>query len=117
MNILINVTPLARVLLALITLQLLYLALGTATPINHELVKRADVNCVSKSPDTELVFEDCISAIFRLVADRTSFQTRIYQYFGSEMSADVQFRLLSRDFGMLDWHAKSVSARKMAYSE
>lgn len=117
MNILINVTPLARIRLALLSLQLLYLALGTATPINHELVKRADVNCVPNSPDTELIFEDCVSAIFSVLAGKTIAQRNAYQYFGATETADVRFQLLSWNSGMVDWHTKSVSARKVAYSK
>ena len=117
MNTLINVTPLARALLALVSLQLPYLALGAATPSNHELVKRADINCVPKSPDTELIFGDCVDAILSVLANKTSAQMIVYQYFGFTMSADEQFHLLEWHFGTLDWHIKSVSASKVAYSK
>lgn len=117
MNVLINVTPLARALLALVSLQLLYLALGAATPINHELVKRADINCVPKPPDTELMVEDCLLAISNMLVGKTPAQRNAYQYFGSSTAADVQFEFLSWVSGMLDWHTKSVSARKVAHSK
>ena len=112
MILLINVTPFARVILTLASLQLLYLALGAAIPIDHELVKRADINCVSRPPDTVLIFEDCLSAILDMALGRAATQRNAYQYFGSSVTADVQFQLLSWNSGMLDWHTKSVSARE-----
>lgn len=113
----INVIPFAQVIFALASLQLLGLAFGAAIPIDHELVKRADVNCVSKAPDTVLIYDDCLSAILSMALGRTAAQRNAYQYFGSSTSADVQFQLLSWNFGMLDWHTKSVSARKAAHSK
>ena len=114
---LINVTPFARIILALASLQLLYLALGAAIPADHELVKRADVNCVSRPPDTVLIFEDCLSAILNMAMGSTAAQRNAYQYFGSSVTADVKFQILSWSFGMFDWHIKSVSARKVAHSK
>lgn len=117
MNVLINVTPLARALLAFVLFQLLHLALGVATPINHELVKRAPINCVPKPPNTELLFNDCESAIFSVLDGKTFAQIYGFQYFGSTTSADVPFQFLSWNSGTLDWHTKSASASKVAYSK
>ena len=117
MDIPINVITFARVLLALASLQLLYFHFAAANPINHELVKRANINCVPKPPGTELIFEDCVSAIYSMVAGKTPAQRNAHQYFGPGMSADVQFQILSWASGMVDWHTNSVSVRNVAYSK
>lgn len=112
MNVLINGTQFARVLLALASLQLLYLPLGTAIPTIHEFVKRADVNCVPKSPGTELIIGDCLSAIFSMVFGKTPAERNQYQFFGSAMGADVQFEILSCDIGTVDWQLRASQQEK-----
>ena len=102
MDILINGTQFARVLLALASLRLLYLPLGAAIPTSHELVKRANVNCVPKPPGTDLIIGDCLNAIFNMIFDKTPAERNRFQYFGSSMGADVQFETLLWDAGTVD---------------
>ena len=102
MNILINSTQFARILLALASLWLLYLPLGAAIPTSHDLVKRANVNCVPKPPGTDLIIRDCLNAISNMIVGKTRAERNRFQYFGSAMGADVQFETLLWDAGTVD---------------
>ena len=112
MNILINSTQITRVLLALVSLQLLYLPIGTAIPISRELVKRADINCEPKPPGTGLIIEDCLSAILSIALGKTHAEKNQYQFFGSAMGADVRFEILSWNFGTVDWQLRASQQEK-----
>ena len=87
-------------LLSLVSVQLQSLPLEAANPISHDLVKRANVDCLPTSPTTELTFEDCVTAIFDIWAGKTVAQRNAYQYFGPTIGADVRFNSLQWSFGM-----------------
>ena len=113
---LINVTPFVRVILALASLQLLYSALGAAIPADHELVKRANIDCVPRPPAHELLLADCLSSILNMGLGGTAAQRNAYQYFGSSMTADVKFQLLSWNYGTSELaHQERLSKKSSSH--
>ena len=86
---------LARILLpALGLMQLFSSHLGDASPLDHELVKRADVDCQAIDPTSELDFTDCVAAISNIVSGKTRAEKNQLHWFGPTAAADVRLTTL-----------------------
>ncbi|KAL2047015.1 hypothetical protein N7G274_001033 [Stereocaulon virgatum] len=86
---------LSRGLLAMFaSLQMLSSHMGEAIPLDHELVKRADINCRPIDPYSELDFIDCVRTIRNILDGKTRAEKHQLQWFGSTPVADVRFRSL-----------------------